>query len=268
MGHYVEVEQDVKLFVEDIGEGQPVIFLHGWPVNHKMFEYQINDLVEEGYRFIGIDQRGYGKSDRPDSGYDYDRKADDVRAVIEYLQLEDAVLAGFSMGGPVALRYMARHKEYQISKLLLLAPAAPRFTKTDDFSLGIEKSEIDGMIESIKQDRPAFLKEFGDQFFYQEPSEPFKQWFGTLGLEASAHGTINSAQALRDEDGRSDLAAVNVPVLLLHGEKDEICPIDFSTLLEEQLANAKLIKIENSGHGFIFEQKEKVNQEILRFLKN
>ncbi|MDG5472771.1 alpha/beta hydrolase [Jeotgalibacillus sp. ET6] len=267
MGHFIEVETGVKLFVEDIGEGQPVVFLHGWPVNHKMFEYQATELVKQGYRFIGIDLRGYGQSDRPATGYDYDRKADDVRAVVDYLQLENIVLAGFSMGGPIAARYMSRHKEYQVSKLMLLAPAAPRFTKTDHFPYGIEASEIDGMIASIQEDRPAFLDEFGKQFFHQEPSDPFKQWFGGLGLEASAHGTIQSAIALRDEDGLDDLPGISVPTLLLHGTEDEICPLDFSLYLAEHLADAELVKVENSGHGFIFEEKEKTNNEILTFLK-
>ncbi|WP_404405598.1 alpha/beta fold hydrolase [Jeotgalibacillus malaysiensis] len=268
MSHRIEVEKGVSLFVEDIGEGQPVIFIHGWPVNHRMFEYQINEIVNLGYRFIGIDLRGYGQSDKPWSGYNYDRKADDVKAVIDHLGLKNAVLAGFSMGGPIALRYMARHQQHGISKLMLLAPAAPRFTKTDDFPYGIEAKEIDGMIESIQKDRPAFLDEFGDMFFHQEPSEAFRHWFGTLGLQASAHGTIHSAEALRDEDGRGDLEHVTVPVLLLHGINDEICPIDFSEYLQSHLQNAELVKFEESGHGLVFEETEKLNAEILQFLRN
>lgn len=266
MGHYVEVEKDINLFVEDIGQGQPIIFIHGWPVNHKMFEYQMNELPKHGYRFIGIDLRGYGKSDRPWTGYNYDRQADDIRAVIEYLQLENAVLAGFSMGGPIALRYMARHEAFQISKLILLAPAAPKFTKSDDYTLGIEPVEVDDMITAIQKDRPGFLRGFGEKFFHQEPSEPFRQWFGSLGLEASAHGTIHSAKALRDEDSRPDLAAINVSTLILHGKFDEICPYTFASQLAEEITNAKVIDFENSGHGLIFEEKEKVNSEILSFL--
>ena len=266
MGHYVEVEKGVNVFVEDIGEGQPIIYIHGWPVNHKMFEYQMNELPKHGCRFIGIDLRGYGKSDRPWNGYDYDRKADDVRAVIDALQIENAVLAGFSMGGAIAIRYMARHQQHQISKLILLAPAAPKFTKSEDYSMGIAPEEVDDMIMNIQEDRPAFLAGFGEMFFHQKPSEAFDHWFGTLGLEASAHGTIHSAQALRNEDGRADLSSVTVPALLLHGRKDEICPFDFSTYLEEKLTDAELVPFEESGHGLVFEETEKVNSEILRFI--
>ncbi len=117
MGHYIKTEEHVTLFVEDIGHGRPIIFLHGWPLNHKMFEYQMNELPKRGFRFIGVDLRGYGQSDRPWEGYDYDTMADDVKAVIYTLQLENAILAGFSMGGAIAIRYMARHEGADVDKL-------------------------------------------------------------------------------------------------------------------------------------------------------
>lgn len=115
MGRYVQVEPNVSIFVEDIGQGTPVVFLHGWPVNYKMFEYQLNVLPNQGIRAIAIDFRGYGKSDAPSTGYDYDRMADDVRAVIDDLELTDVVLAGFSMGGAIAVHYMARHAGHGVS---------------------------------------------------------------------------------------------------------------------------------------------------------
>lgn len=137
MGRYVQVEPNVKVYVEDIGEGTPVVFLHGWPVNYKMFEYQLNVLPNHGIRAIAIDFRGYGLSDKPSTGYDYDRMADDVRAVIDDLELKDAVLAGFSMGGAIAVHYMARHKGHGVSKLALLSAARPVFTQREGYPYGL-----------------------------------------------------------------------------------------------------------------------------------
>ncbi|MGG4488513.1 alpha/beta fold hydrolase [Metabacillus idriensis] len=267
MGHFIEVEKGVKLFAEDIGEGQPVVFLHGWPVNHKMFEYQLNELPEKGYRFIGIDLRGYGKSDRTKDGYDYDTMADDVKAVIDDLKLDNVVLAGFSMGGPIAVRYMARHEGHKVSKLMLLAAAAPLFTQRDDYPYGLSMEETDDIITNLQTDRPAMLAEFGKMFFESELSEEFKAWFHDLGLEASSYATIKSAEALRDEDGRSDLAKVNVPTAIFHGKKDQICPFEFTEAMSEGIQYSFVIPFENSGHGLFFDEKEKFNSELLRFLE-
>lgn len=165
MGHYVKTEEHVTLFVEDIGHGRPIIFLHGWPLNHKMFEYQMNELPKRGFRFIGVDLRGYGQSDRPWEGYDYDTMADDVKAVIYTLQLENAILAGFSMGGAIAIRYMARHEGADVDKLILLSAAAPAFTKRPGYPYGMRKQDIDDMIELFKADRPKTLADLGEQFF-------------------------------------------------------------------------------------------------------
>ncbi|RDZ17517.1 alpha/beta hydrolase [Priestia megaterium] len=266
MGHYIEVEKNIKLFVEDIGEGQPVIFLHGWPLNHKMYEYQMNEIPQQGYRFIGIDFRGYGKSDKPLKGYDYKTMANDVRAVIDALDLQNAVLAGFSMGGPIAATYMIEHKEHQISKLMLLSAAAPSFTQQDGFSYGMKPSEVDELIEGIQKDRPAALAEFGSTFFGQSISKEFEMWFGNLGLEASSYGTLASAKALRDEDLRTKLSSITVPTLLLHGRKDEICPFEFAEQMQQEISQAELIPFEHSGHGLFYDEKEKFNKEILAFL--
>lgn len=170
MGHYVKTEEHVTLFVEDIGHGRPIIFLHGWPLNHKMFEYQMNEFPKRGFRFIGIDLRGYGQSDRPWEGYDYDTMADDVKAVIYTLQLENAVLAGFSMGGAIAIRYLARHDGADIDKLILLSAAAPAFTKRPGYPYGMRKQDIDDMIEQFKTDRPKTLADLGKQFLRKSVS--------------------------------------------------------------------------------------------------
>ncbi|MEY8749023.1 alpha/beta fold hydrolase [Alkalicoccobacillus gibsonii] len=267
MGHYIEVDQNVNVYVEDVGEGTPILFLHGWPVSHKMFEYQQIELPKHGYRFLGMDLRGYGKSDAPWSGYDYDTMAADVDKVVRELDLQDVVLVGFSMGGPIAIRYLANFKENRVQKLVLLGAAAPLFTQRDEYPHGLEKSGVDDIIANLKSDRPGMLKDFGGMFFHQDMPDAFSDWFLNLGLTASPHATIHSAVALRDEDGRVDLASVHVPTLILHGKHDEICPFEFTSFMEEGIPEATVVPFENSGHGLVFEEKEKVNHEILQFLK-
>ena len=268
MGHYIEVEKGVNVFVEDLGQGQPVVFLHGWPLNHKAFEMQSNEIPKHGYRFIGIDLRGYGKSDKPWSGYDYDTAARDVKAVVDQLELTNFVLGGFSMGGPIAIRYLTKYGQQNVDKLLLMSAAAPLFTKRDDFKYGMKPEEVDEIIGQIKEDRPAFLRQFGKMFFAQKKSDEFMHWFQSLGLEAGAHSTIHSAAALRDEDLRGELESITLPTAIFHGKKDLICPYKLGKELEKRIPNSVLAPFKYSGHGINGDEPERFNQELLSFLRS
>lgn len=268
MGRYIEVEEGVKVYVEDIGEGQPFVFIHGWPLNHKTFEGQVSELAENGFRFIGIDQRGYGKSDRPWSRYDYDMAASDIKAVIDHLNLEKFVLAGFSMGGPIAIRYITKFGQENIDKLLLMSAAAPVFTQRDDFKHNMIPKEMDLIIEQIKRDRPLFLSKFTDLLFEKKKSPEFLLWFRMLGLEAAPHATIQSAMALRDEDLRGELPGITVPTAIFHGEKDKICDFALGQEMEKGIPNSVLVPFKYSGHGTYVDEPERFNTELIRFLKS
>ena len=268
MGHYIEVEAGVKVFAEDIGTGQPVVFIHGWPLNGRTFEMQISELAKQNFRFIGIDLRGYGKSDKPWSGYDYDTAAKDVKAVVDHLGLENFALAGFSMGGPIAIRYLTKYGEQGVDKLLLLSAAAPLFTQRDNFKHGMKPKEVDDIIEQIKKDRPAFLAQFAGMFFEQKKSDEFLHWFQSLGLEAAAHSTINSAISLRDEDLRDELAGISIPTAIFHGQKDQICPYELGEELEKGIPNSVLVPFKHSGHCINADEPERFNTELLNFLKS
>lgn len=271
MGHYIEVERKVKLYVEDIGTGIPVIFLHGWPLNSRMFEYQFTLLSVQGYRCIGIDQRGFGKSSAPAGGYDYDRLADDVKAVIDYLRLEHAFLVGFSVGGAIAVRYMARHGGYGIQKLALLGAAAPSFTQRDDYPLGMKQEKANEQIAAAKKDRPEMLRGFGEIFLAntaQHPiSDPFKDWLQLLGLEASAWGTVRTFESLRDEDLRADLLQIKANTTIFHGMLDKICPPEFAKEMLNSIDGSTLVTFEQSGHGMLYDEPVRFNNELLEFLK-
>ena len=201
------VEPNVKIYVEDINpEGKKtILFIHGWPGSHKLFEYQFDQLPKMGYRCIGIDTRGFGNSDKPWKGYDFNRLSDDVRCVIDALGLHDITLAGHSNGGAIAVRYMARHKGYGISKLALIAAVAPSLIKRPNFPYGLDKETVVQLIKGTYTDRPKMLQGFGDIFFYQHITQAFSDWFFQLGLQAAGWATAAIANTWIDEVLFSDL---------------------------------------------------------------
>ena len=240
MGYYVKVEPNVKVYVEDLNPDgkKTIVFLHGWPGNHNLFEYQFNQLPKLGYRCIGIDQRGFGKSDKPYGGYDYDRLSDDVRCVVNGLKLHDFILAGHSTGGAIAIRYMSRHKGYGVSKLALFAAAAPSLIKRPNFPYGLEKEDVIKIIEGTYTDRPKMLSDFGDTFFFQHISKPF-----------------------------SDLAEINVPTLIIHGIHDKVVPFQLGKVQNQSIRNSKLLPFEFSGHASFYDQRDRFNEELVKFIE-
>ena len=240
MGYYVKVEPNVKVYVEDLNPDgkKTIVFLHGWPGNHNLFEYQFNQLPKLGYRCIGIDQRGFGKSDKPYGGYDYDRLSDDVRCVVNGLKLHDFILAGHSTGGAIAIRYMSRHKGYGVSKLALFASAAPSLIKRPNFPYGLEKEDVIKIIEGTYTDRPKMLSDFGDTFFFQHISKQF-----------------------------SDLAEINVPTLIIHGIHDKVVPFQLGKVQNQSIRNSKLLPFEFSGHASFYDQRDRFNEELVKFIE-
>lgn len=268
----IETAPNVRLHVEDWGQGQPVVFLHGWPLSHEMFEYQINQLGNE-FRCILIDRRGFGKSDQPWSGYDYDTLADDIQAVLEALDLNGVILVGFSMGGAEALRHLSRHGSNRISKLVLLGAAAPRLLKAPDFEEGVDKSVFDEMIENIIQDRAAFVESFSKDFFgatiLNTPlSSKLMDWFHSLIMKSSPRAFINCILTFSQADLRADLAKVDVPTLIIHGTADKIVPYDLTArAMHQEIAGSRLISYEDAPHGFFYTEWPQLNRDLEAFIK-
>lgn len=269
MGYYIRVEPNVKIYVEDLNpsSNKTILFLHGWPGSHKLFEYQFDYLPQMGYRCIGIDIRGFGDSDKPYSGYDYDTLADDVRYVIDELRLYDITLAGHSTGGAIAIRYMNRHNGYGISKLALFAAAAPSLIKRPNFPYGLEDETVLQIIQGTNNDRPKMLKDFGDIFFYQHTSESFSEWFLQLGLQAGGWATSSIANTWINEVLFSDLRAINHPTLIIHGIHDKVVPFELGQVQAQNIKNSKLVPFKFSGHGSFYDQREEFNQELIKFMK-
>lgn len=269
MGYYINVEADVYVYVEDINPGakKTILFLHGWPGNHNLFEYQYNQLPKHGYRCIGIDMRGFGRSARPWSGYDYNRLSDDVRTVIEKLELENFTLGGHSTGGAIAVRYMARHKGYGVSKLALFAAAAPSLITRPYFPYGLPKQAVLDIIQNTYSDRPNMLKDFGNMIFHNYVTPALSDWIFDLGLQASSWGTAAIAETWLDEEGLfKDLQTIRVPTLILHGLNDKVCLYPLALAQKESIPRAKLIPFESCGHFLFYDQQEKFNKELLDFL--
>lgn len=270
MGYYVKVESNVKVYVEDINpQGKnTILFLHGWPGSHKLFEYQFDQLPRRGIRCIGLDTRGFGKSDKPWEGYDYDTLSDDVRCVVEALNLQDFTIAGHSTGGAIAIRYMARHHGYGVSKLALFAAAAPSLIKRDNFPYGLEKDDVNDIIRGTYSDRPKMLRNFGDTFFFQSISEPFSDWFFQLGLQAAGWSTAAIANTwLGEERLFSDLEKINVPTLILHGIHDKIVLFPLAQVQNQCIKNSKLVQFIYSGHGLFYDERDKFNKELINFIE-
>jgi non-heme chloroperoxidase len=268
VGYYIGVEPNVNIYVEDVNPsgGKTILFIHGWPANHKLFEYQFDVLPAMGYRCIGIDIRGFGKSDKPWECYSYDRIADDIRCVVGALGLHNFTLAGHSVGGAIVIRYMARHQGFGVSKLALFAAAAPSFVHRPDFPYGLNKEDVNKLIQETYNDRPQMLRNFTKLFFFQFLTEPFADWFFQLGVEAAGYSTAKVLESLRDESLFTDLATIQVPTLILHGIHDQVSLPQLALALNEGITHTKLVWFESSGHGLFWEQREKFNQELMQFM--
>ena len=267
---YIEVEPNVRLHVTDAGEGRPVVLIPGWPLSDEMYEYQYNDLINNNFRVIGITLRGFGKSDKPYKEYNYDKHALDLRKVLTKLDIKDAVLCGFSMGGAIAIRYVSTYNGAHISKLVLAGAAAPLWTQREDFTFNLPVSAVDDLIELNYKDRPKLLSDFAKIFSADETSlsEGITGWLNSICLSASSYATAQCLIALRDTDLRSDLEKINIPTLIMHGKKDKICSFDLARQMKAGIADSQIITFEKSGHSLFLEETAKFNKELIRFAKN
>lgn len=267
-----EKGKKIKLAYQDFGEGQPIVFIHGWPLSQRMWEHQIPFFVNAGYRVITYDRRGFGQSDQPWEGYDYDSFASDLNDLIEQLSLKDAILVGFSMGGGEVARYIGNYGTTKLSKVVLLGSVVPFLLETDDNPNGVDGSVFKGMKEGIAKDRADFFKGFGRNFVNIEANQDrvseaqvLLNW--QIACSASRKGTLNCVDAFGKTDFRKDCEAFDIPTLILHGDDDAIVPKEVSA---EKAVNfikdARLQLVSGGPHGFYTTHHAEVNQAILEFL--
>ncbi|TJZ63387.1 alpha/beta hydrolase [Sphingobacterium olei] len=266
---YIEVEKSVKLHVTDLGEGQPIVLIHGWPLSDEMYEYQYQYLSRKGFRVIGITLRGFGKSDKPYGRYDFDVFSDDIKVVLEKLKIEKAVLGGFSMGGAVVIHYVTKYNSAHVSKLALFGAAAPSWKQRDGFPYGIPDADVAGLIQATLTNRQDLIASFGAGFPAKEGniSKNMEKWLENINLEASPYAITESITALRDLDLRPELSKIKIPVAIFHGIYDKNCPFIWAEQLQKNIKNSTIIRFENSGHALFIEEMGKFNTELEKFAK-
>ena len=264
---FIKVEPNVHLHITDAGEGNPVVLIHGWPLSDEMYEYQYNDLINNKFRVIGITLRGFGQSSKPYGLYDYDVHARDIKEILDHLDINKAVLGGFSMGGSIAIRYVSSYKAAHISKLALFGAAAPIWTQRKDFPYNLLKKAVDDLIELNYKDRPKLLTDF-TKIFSATPTALNKgigSWLNGICLRASSYATAQCLIALRDTDLRKDLTKIKIPTLIMHGKHDKICSFDLAEQMKAGISDSQLIPFENSGHSLFLEETEKFNATLIKF---
>ena len=264
---YIEVEPNVKLHITDAGNGPIIVLIPGWPLSDEMYEYQYNDLINHNFRVIGITLRGFGKSDKPFGSYDYETHAIDINRVLDQLDVKNATLCGFSMGGAIAAWYVSLFGTMRVSKLVLAGAATPSWTQREDFPYNIPKSDVDDLISLNNTDRPKLLSNFAKIFSATETTlnDGIGNWLTAINLSASSYATGKCLMALRDTDLRNILTKIEIPTLIMHGKKDKICSFDLAEQTKKLIQNAQLIAFEKSGHSLFLEETRKFNSELMKF---
>ncbi|WP_047545725.1 alpha/beta fold hydrolase [Psychroserpens sp. Hel_I_66] len=266
-------EENVDIFYEDYGSGQPVILIHGWPLSRKSWEQQVWKIVEAGYRCISYDRRGFGISSSPWNNYDYSSLTTDLNQLIKQLELKDVVLVGFSMGGGEVVRYFTDFGNENIAKAALISSIIPLVKKKEDNPDGVPEKDLEGIKDALENDRVGFLKEFSKGFYnYKDNkdrvSEAQLDYDFIVASHASPRATIETAKAWMDTDFRSELKNVKVPTLIVHGDADGTVPIETSAKqAHEGIDNSKLEVIKGAPHGLNVTHKDEFNKILIDFLK-
>lgn len=264
----------IELYYEDHGAGRAVVLIHGWPLSGASWEKQTRALLDAGYRVITYDRRGFGRSSQPATGYDYDTLAADLHTLVTKLGLRAFALAGFSMGGGEVARYLGKYGSDHVSHAALLAAIPPFLLKADDNPSGVDQEVFDGIQKGLIDDRPAFLAQFLQNFYNVDVlggkliSDDVVRLSWNIAVGASAKGTVDCVPAWLT-DFRNDLARIDVPTLVIHGDADRIVPLEASgKLTHAAVKGSRLVVIEGAPHGLNWTHAEQVNRELLSLLKS
>lgn len=262
----------ITLYYEDHGSGQPVVLIHGYPLSGSSWEKQIPALLSAGYRVITYDRRGFGKSSQPVTGYNYDTFAEDLHKVITHLKLRDFALVGFSMGGGEVARYIGRYGSKDVSKAVIIGGVPPFLLKTADNPEGVDGSVFEGIQKAIAADRYAFFTEFFKNFYNTDVylgkrvSEQAVQASWNVAAAASATASLACVPTWH-EDFRNDVAKIDVPTLVIHGEADRIVPFSAGGKRTAQLIHgAELVVIKDGPHNVAWTHTDEVNNALVKFL--
>lgn len=266
--------EDISIYYKDWGKGQPIVFSHGWPLSADAWEDQMLFLAEHGYRCIAHDRRGHGRSSQPWGGNDMDTYADDLAKLTEALDLRDAVHVGHSTGGGEVARYIGRHGTKRVAKAVLVSAIPPLMLKTKDNPVGTPIEVFDSLRASSLADRSQFLKDLSAPFFGanregSKVSQGLRDSFWLQGMLCGFVGFYKCIRVFSETDHTEDLKKFNVPTLILHGDDDQIVPIQASAMLSSKLVKGAELKVyEGAPHGMPSTLKDRVNQDLLDFIKS
>ena len=268
-----ENSADIGLYYEDQGEGRPVVLIHGWPLSCSTWEKQTQALVNAGCRVIAYDRRGFGRSSRPGSGYDVNTFAEDLNQVMTQLDLHDAVLVGFSMGGVEVARYLGRYGQERVSGAVFMAAVTPHLVKTPANPQGVDGSVFADIKTSLVADRPAFLTGFLNNFFNADVlkgkrvSDEVIRACWNIGAGASPKGTLDCVDTWQ-ADFRGDLRGITVPTQVIHGDSDRILPMQATAgRMKEFVKDCAVSIIPGGPHGLNWTHADEVNRELTSFIK-
>ena len=265
--------QPVELYFEDQGSGSPVVLIHGWPLSSRSWEAQVPALIAAGHRVITYDRRGFGASSQPWEGYDYDTLAADLDALLTHLDVTGATLVGFSMGGGEVARYIGRHGTARVARAVFAAAVPPYlYQSSDNPDGGLDDATIGQFESGVTGDRIAFLEEFTQSFFTAGErtdlvSEPMRRYHRSIAEFASPKGTLDCIAAFGRTDFRDDIAEIDVPTLVIHGDSDGVVPFEVSgKRTHESVEGAELVVIAGGPHGINATHPDEFNRALIDFL--
>jgi non-heme chloroperoxidase len=268
-----ENDADIQIHYEDHGVGRPVVLIHGYPLSGRAWDKQVPALLEAGHRVITYDRRGFGQSSQPAAGYDYDTFAADLNHLLEHLDLRDAVLAGHSMGTGEVTRYLARYGSARVAKAVLLSPIPPFLLQAGDNPDGVPQSLFDGFAQAARSDGPAWMKGFLDNFYNTDTllgtlvSDQAVAASWNLAVTASATAAV-ACIATWTTDFRDDLPKLDVPVLVIHGDADQVLPLDKTAArLPALIKDIRLTVIQGGPHAIPWTHAGQVNTALLDFIR-
>ncbi len=262
----------VDLHYDVTGTGRPVVLIHGWPLSRKAWQDNVPALAAAGYQVVAYDRRGFGESEKPSKGFDYDQLADDLDAVMTELDLRDATLVGFSMGGGEVARYVAKHGEERLRSVVFAAAVPPYMMKSDDNPDGpLEPNAAGDMAASVEKDRNAFFEDFTTQFFSAgselKVTEQQRQDAVALCRQSDQQAVMGCMESFGGTDFRDDLTKISVPTLVIHGDSDGIVPFEGSgRRTHEAIAGSRLVLVAQGPHGINVSHKDEFNRALLDFL--
>lgn len=270
----ITTKDGTQIFYKDWGTGRPIVFSHGWPLNADAWDAQMLFLVQHGFRVIAHDRRGHGRSDQPFEGNDMDTYADDLAALLDALDVREATLVGHSTGGGEVAHYIGRHGTKRVAKAVLIGAVPPIMIKTDANPNGLPLDVFDGIRKGVAENRPQFYKDLATPFFgFNRPGAKVSQAaidaFVIQGMAGSIYGQYQCIHEFSEVDYTEDLKKIDVPTLILHGDDDQIVPIDNAGRLSAKIVkNATLKVYAGASHGMCVVNADQVNADLLAFLQS